>query len=319
MARGPSADRGVVDEERAGHGVHARGPDDLAGPVRERQLDIGTGRDLARRPVVGGESAAAERLDAAPEPLDEGRRAARSGRPAARTRPRAARSSSRRARAGRPTPASPTFMPMPTMTRGSFDPSPSVSPRTPASLRTPDRPARRTRSLGHLRRICPSERPASVLGRLGHRERRHGRELPRAGRVQPGRPEPEREQDRGAARRDPRPPVAPAPGRLLVGDREADLGRALGEPVADDVVRRADDGESLRPGEESVHGVVRSRQPAAATSTASGRSSSKASWSARRAVSSSSSAMMQVIRTSDVEIISMLTPASASVPNIRAA
>ena len=29
--------------------------------------------------------------------------------------------------------------------------------------------------------------------------------------------------------------------------------------------------------------------------------------------------MTQVIRTSDVEIISMLTPASASVPNIRAA
>ena len=62
-----------------------------------------------------------------------------------------------------------------------------------------------------------------------------------------------------------------------------------------------------------------SRPPAAPASIGSGRSSSKASCRARRAVSRSSSAIMQVIRTSDVEIISMLTPASASVPNIRAA
>ena len=49
-------------------------------------------------------------------------------------------------------------------------------------------------------------------------------------------------------------PVAAAAGRLLVGDREADLGRAVGQPGADDVVGRADLGEPLRrgPGTASI-------------------------------------------------------------------
>ena len=53
------------------------------------------------------------------------------------------------------------------------------------------------------------------------------------------------------------------------------------------------------------------RQPAAAASITSGRSSSNAAWSARSAVSRSSSAMIVVIRISEVEIISMFTPALA--------
>ena len=118
-------------------------------------------------------------------------------------------------------------------------------------------------------------------------------------------------------RRDPGPALAPATGGLLVGDGQADLRGPGGQPAAHDVVGRADDGELFLAGEEPGHGAA--AQPAAATSIGSGRSSSNASCSARSAVSSSSSAIMQVIRTSEVEIISMFTPASASVPNIRAA
>ena len=78
---------------------------------------------------------------------------------------------------------------------------------------------------------------------------------------------------------------------------------------------------SKRSRRERKDRMIAPAQPAAAApaSTASGRSSSKASCSARRAVSRSASAIMHVIRTSEVEIISMLTPASASVPNMRAA
>jgi len=63
-------------------------------------------------------------------------------------------------------------------------------------------------------------------------------------------------------------------------------------------------------------------QPAEAVepaSSSSGRSRANAAWRARTAVVTWSSAIMQVIRTSLVEIISMFTPASARAPNIRAA
>src|SRR5439155_22344879 len=101
------------------------------------------------------------------------------------------------------------------------------------------------------------------------------------------------------------------------GDRDTHLRSPLGQPAAHDVVGRADDGEAFLAGDEGGHDGA--AQPAAATSTVSGRSSSNAACRARSAVSSSSSAIMQVIRTSEVEIISMFTPASASVPNMRAA
>ena len=174
-----------------------------------------------------------------------------------------------------------------------------------------------TRSFGHFSRIAPAGKPGDRLGRFGHRERDERGEAPDPRRLEPGRTEPERQQQGGAGRSGPRPILAPATCGLFVRDGEADLGRPVGQPAAHDVVGRADDGEVFPAREEVGHGWA--AQPAAATSIGSGRSSSNASCSARSAVSSSSSAIMQVIRTSEVEIISMFTPASASVPNIRAA
>ncbi len=61
--------------------------------------------------------------------------------------------------AGKSAAAQSVLMPSPTTTRGSALPSPSVSPRTPASLRS--RPgASMTRSFGHLSRTEPAARPA---------------------------------------------------------------------------------------------------------------------------------------------------------------
>ena len=154
--------------------------------------------------------------------------------------------------------------------------------------------------------------PASAIATLTIAASRHTR----SGASHVGR-NPSDKQQRVARRRDPGPALAPATRGLLVGDRQADLRGSGGQPAAHDVVGRADDGELFLAGEEPGHGAA--AQPAAATSIGSGRSSSNASCSARSAVSSSSSAIMQVIRTSEVEIISMFTPASASVPNMRAA
>ena len=228
---------------------------------------------------------------------------------------------------GKSAAAQSALMPRPMTARGSAVPRPLVSPRTPPILRTPPGPLSSriamTRSFGHLSRTVPGGQPGGRLGRLGHRQRRDGRQPPDLGGRQPGRPEPERHQQRRIGRRDPDPTVAPPTRRLLVGDQEADLRRPGGQPVAHDVIRGTDAREVLTPGEERRHrGRIAhpaAAAPASMASTVSGRSSSKASCSARSAVSRSASAIMQVIRTSDVEIISMLTPASASVPNMRAA
>jgi hypothetical protein len=129
----------------------------------------------------------------------------------------------------------------------------------------------------------------------------------------------------------------PAPARcLLVGHRDADPRLAGREPAGDDGLRGIDEAEPLEARGKRVdargrrgrgrprgapiggHGSVPAQWAAAAT-PGSGRSSSKALWSARDASSICDSSIMQVIRTSDVEIISMLIPSSASVPNIRAA
>ncbi len=84
-----------------------------------------------------------------------------------------------------------------------------------------------------------------LLGGVGHRERDHGGDAPRAVGGDPRRAEPEREEQRGARRRGPGAAVAPTAGGLLARDRDADLPLAVREPVADDVVRRAEAGEPL--------------------------------------------------------------------------
>ena len=234
--------------------------------------------------------------------------------------------------------------PMPTTTRGSSEPRPSLSPSTPASLRSSIGAARRaaaagassspmsrasgpatsiTRSLGHLRWIAPVGSPAtssaaSDIASATDPARRHAR----SGR-QPRRPEAERREQRRPGGRRPGPAVSAAARRLLVGDRDADL-RAR-RPRASRGRRRWSSRRwrSARRGRTRTmrRGPRSRRQPAAApaASTVSGCSSSNAAWSARTASSTRSSAMIVVIRISDVEIISMLMPASASVPNMRAA
>ena len=163
-----------------------------------------------------------------------------------------------------------------------------------------------------------------VLGRVAHRERDGRGDPPRAVRCEPGGPEAERAQQGGAGRRGPGAAHPAAARGLLSRHCDADLRHACREPVADDVVRRADAVIPLDARERGArtggHRHPAQLAPAAASAgSLSGRSSSKAAWRARTASSTRSSAMMVVIRISDVEIISMLIPASARVPNIRAA
>ncbi len=158
----------------------------------------------------------------------------------------------------------------------------------------------------------PVAEAGELLGSVGHGEAHDRRQPPDMGRCEPRGPEADGQEERSTGRRGPRPAGPPASGGLLVGHGQADLRRPRGQPGADRVVRRADPREPLLPGEER-------HRLAAAPSTGSGVASSKVAWRARTAVSSCSSATVQVIRTSDVEIISMFTPALLRAPNIRAA
>ena len=72
----------------------------------------------------------------------------------------------------------------------------------------------------------PVGQPGDLLGGIGHRQRDRGGQPPGRGPASASRPEAERQQQRGAGRRDPRPAVAAATGGLLVGDGQADLRRA---------------------------------------------------------------------------------------------
>ena len=118
-----------------------------------------------------------------------------------------------------------------------------------------------------------------------------------------------------------RPATTDAP--LLHGDRQrrrrrqprdASLLRRLPRGLGR---RRPPRGAGRRAAAQRAVPIATGSSPAA--TGGSGRSSSNASCSARTATSTMSSAMMQVIRISEVEIISMFTFAAASVENIRAA
>ena len=163
----------------------------------------------------------------------------------------------RQARRGKSAARQSALTPMPTTSRGSSVPSPSVSPRTPASLRGPAAvrlddevvwPLQADRSVGQA---------GDLFRRGGHGERRGRHHAPGAIGWQPGGSKPEREQEPGAGWRDPRPAGPTTAGGLLIGDCEADLGRARLEPVANDVVRRADPLEPLKAREEFRHQEAR--------------------------------------------------------------
>ena len=97
-----------------------------------------------------------------------------------------------------------------------------------------------TRSLGHFRATVPSGSPAmaSAASAIASDAVAITRQA-RSGWIQVGRNP--RESSSAASRwREPCPPGSSTAGRLLVGDRDADLGLARLEPGPDDVVRRAD-------------------------------------------------------------------------------
>ena len=198
-----------------------------------------------------------------------------------------------------PNPASPRSPRSRRRPRGFAVPMPSVSPSTPRELANlvVARPKRlaprhdheivRPLEVDRAGRDPPTASPASAIASD------HDRAAARRIRRQPRRTEAERGQQRGAGRRLPRPAVAPATGRLLVGDRDADLGRALAQPARDDVVRRADEVEVLARASERSAGTpgsarARASRPSGrrSASTGSGRSSSNAPCSASSAASS---------------------------------
>ena len=135
------------------------------------------------------------------------------------------------------------------MTRGSGVPRPIVSPRTPPSLRDLaaglDDEVVRPLEADRTVRQAPD-----LLGRVGHRQRDDRSKPPGPVRGEPGRPEADRAQEAGSRRGLPAAAVPAPAGGLLVGDGQADLGRALGEPRPDDVVRRPDAIEALLAADE---------------------------------------------------------------------
>ena len=310
--------------ERARDRVDADRPDRLAGAVGRSRSHDPAGRHLAVRPAGARRSGPPRSASTRGlEPLEERvEQRVAVDRPAARP-PRAARSSCRRGPAGTSAAAQSALMPIPTTTRGSARPEavglaedarPSLRSRSPSP--SPRRRGRSATSGGPSPAGSPAT--ASAASAIASDAIAASRQT-RSGASQSGRnPSDSSSAAPGGATQ--RPTVAAATGGLLVGDREADLRRPVGQPAADDVVRRADARRTARGGRGTASlARLRSAGRRAPASTGSGRSSSKASCSARSAVSRSASAIMQVIRTSEVEIISMLTPASASVPNIRAA
>ena len=180
-----------------------------------------------------------------------------------------------------------------------------------------------TRSLGHLRWIAPVGSPAtssaaSHIASATHAARRHVRSAA----SQAGR-NPSVASSAAPAGAVQVRPCRPRPAVCSSATARQTSGSPAVEPAADDVVGRGDAREALDAGEHGRRGggPGSRRQPAAvaAVSMVSGCSSSNAAWRARTASSTRSSAMIVVMRISEVEIISMLMPASASVPNIRAA
>src|SRR5829696_3775227 len=87
--------------------------------------------------------------------------------------------------------------------------------------------------------------PGDLLGGVAHRECDRGRDAPRSLRRDPAGSEAERAQEGGPGWRRPASTAAATTRGLLAGDGEADLRLADGQPLTDDVVRRADAGEPL--------------------------------------------------------------------------
>ena len=301
---------------RARRSSGRRGP-----PGRPRPARIGprAGRaavgELAARPADGVEAAHAGGPGGGRRGASRNASRRRPDRSADPARARAARSSSRRAPEETRTPASRRSRRCRRPRSHADVPRPLVSPSTPASLRTlvvhlgdevvgPLRGGRTGGSPATDSAASAIARPteaASCQTRFGSSHvGRNPSESSSARRRAPSRSG-LRVRARPTARRRPRGRPPPRRTPATSGRRRSSSRRPR--------TARGGTGTAWRPW----------RSPAAAASIVSGRSSSNAAWSARTAVSRASSAMIVVIRISDVEIISMFTPASARALNIRAA
>ena len=152
--------------------------------------------------------------------------------------------------------------------------------------------------------------PPGMTGRqpdaAGTRPRRGAPRPDGADHVRPRRPRPR------SAHRRPRPPTSASPASSQ--PRTTRLGRG----DAREALESRDEAVTARP-PRRWRRPTRSYPARAAGSSRLGLLQLEGRVERRAASSTWSSAMMQVMRISEVEIISMLTPASASAPNIRAA
>ena len=158
----------VLDDQRAGHGVHAERPDRGRGTVRGDELDVTAGRDLPRGPRRRVEAAGAQRLDRSLEAGQERveQRAVVDGRARGRLEQRGHRARElRRERRARPV-----------RVQADADDRARVGPAQPVGLaeharELADRRATSaaasvapsdstTRSFGHFSRIVPAGNPA---------------------------------------------------------------------------------------------------------------------------------------------------------------
>ncbi len=149
------------------------------------------------------------------------------------------------------------LIPRPTIACGRDVPRPVVSPEEPGQLaHAAAIEAFNDQVVRPLEADGPIGQPGDLLRRVGHGQAGGGDQAPDPLGRQPVRPEPERQEQRGAGRRQPGPSVAATTGRLLVGHGQADLIRARGQPLADDVVRGPDAIEPLLATEERGHRAV---------------------------------------------------------------
>ncbi len=246
----------ALDDERAGPGRRRRRPDDRLRPsVREAGARRAAGRQLPRRPVGGVERAGAQGADRGLERRRGRRRGAASsstGRPPLASISEviaSARSAGKSSAAPVGVHADPDDRPG--VVRPEAD---SVSPRTPASLRTAaaSTSPSTTRSFGHFRRIVPSAQPGRPPRprRPSRGSTIAGSRQTRSGSSQVGR----KPSESSSAVRRPAPihvrPSRPRPAVCSRGDARQTSGVAGGQPAADDVVRRADAVELLAAGQE---------------------------------------------------------------------
>ncbi len=313
-------------QQRPALEVHADRPALPAGCRRSSTVTSAAGRHLRSRPAPRVEAAA----PGAPVARRQARQPARPARPRDRraaSRPRdrllivAARSG------GKSVAGQSTLTPRPTTALIQ-----ALAVRRGVSASTPPDLAQAPVADGHdvigplegqavgSRRAQQGRRPRSSMASAATAASRQA-----CGQRQPGGPEAGRDQQRAPRRRQPAAPQAAPAGRLLVGDGEADLrpdrrpARRARRPAWKSTRAKPLQAGRCGLGDMRAVGARAGQASAAQASGVSGSSRRKVRCTARAAASSWSSAMMQVMRISEVEIMLMLMPSSASAPNIWAA